>query len=537
MRIRSLKLRSFKRFHDLSVNNLPGTAKLIVLIGPNGSGKSSLFDAFTAWHSWNGGWGTWNEEYHCKKGSAPESATNSVKIEFHDPLPSTSDSEGLKKTFYVRSAYRNEPEFTLKELRKSVPLTDDPKRVRKLIENDIHVSDNYQRLIGSTVASLYGGGYDSILVRDLKEMLIGEVRSSMLEVFEDLVLSSLGEPLEKGSFFFEKGASKNFHYQNLSGGEKAAFDLLLDVIIKRLSFDNTVYCIDEPDLHMHTRLQGKLLGRLFTLIPENCQLWLASHSIGMVRKAKELQQLNPGSVVFLDFHEKDFDQPVTLRPAILDREAWARILSVALDDLANLIAPAQVVLCEGRPQPVGDSIRAEFDAGCYRQIFGVECPETDFISVGNAAEVTNDQLQLGKTIQALVSGTKIIRVIDRDDRSDAEIASLRRDGVRILSKRHLESYLMDDEILQALAVREGKAEKHAELLESKARAIEESVGRGNPPDDIKSAAGRIYTETKRILQLTRAGNTVDAFCRDTLAPLVRPGTRTYEVLKQDIFGA
>jgi len=534
MRIKSLKIKSFKRFHDLSIINLPETGRLIVLIGPNGCGKSSLFDAFTTWHNSHGGWGSWNEDYHVKKGSTPEDPNNSVKIEFHDPLPATSD--GQKKTFYVRSAYRNEPEFTLNTIRKSGPLTDDQKRVRRLIENDIHVSDNYQRLIGSTVASLYGGEYDSMLVSDLREILIGEVRSSMLEVFEDLVLSSLGDPLEKGSFFFKKGASSDFHYQNLSGGEKAAFDLLLDVIIKRLAFDDTVYCIDEPDLHMHTRLQGKLLEKLFALVPDNCQLWLSTHSIGMVRKAKELQKANPGKVIFLDFHQRDFDLPLILQPAILGREAWARILSVALDDLATLVAPAQVVLCEGRPQAVGSSIRAEFDAGCYRRVFGEEFPETDFISVGNATEVSNDQLQLGRTIQTLVSGTRIIRVIDRDDRSGAEVDSLQREGMRILSKRHLESYLMEDEILKALCVKEGKAEKCDEILQAKAQAIQDSAERGNPTDDIKSAAGQIYTEAKRILQLTRAGNTVDAFCRDTLAPLIRPGTQAYEVLKRDIFG-
>jgi len=38
-------VKSFKRFHDLVISDLPASARLIVLAGPNGTGKSSLFDA------------------------------------------------------------------------------------------------------------------------------------------------------------------------------------------------------------------------------------------------------------------------------------------------------------------------------------------------------------------------------------------------------------------------------------------------------------------------------------------------------------
>ena len=43
---------------------------------------------------------------------------------------------------------------------------------------------------------------------------------------------------------------------------------------------------------------------------------------------------------------------------------------------------------------------------------------------------------------------EVVRVIDRDDRSEEEVADLVNDGVRVLSRRNLESYLFDDELLQ-----------------------------------------------------------------------------------------
>nr|MDP9472376.1 hypothetical protein [Chloroflexota bacterium] len=179
--------------------------------------------------------------------------------------------------------------------------------------------------------------------------------------------------------------------------------------------------------------------------------------------------------------------------------------------------------------------KAEFDARCYRTIFAREYPDAGFISVGNEAEVRQDTVRLGPATEALVSGTTVIRVVDQDDRTAQEIADLRTEGVRVLSKRHLEAYLMDDEILTMLCEAQGRPDAVQPVLDAKRRAIAESINRGNPTDDVKSASGQIYEQTKKILKLTQAGNTAQAFMRDTLAPLVAPGTTTYADLKLDIF--
>ena len=96
----------------------------------------------------------------------------------------------------------------------------------------------------------------------------------------------------------------------------------LDVNPRRIC----VPCIDEPDAHLSTRVQGKLLKELYKLIPNSSQLWFANHSISMVRAAQQIYAEDPHEVVFLDFGFdelggiRDFDQAQTIRASSPDLE-------------------------------------------------------------------------------------------------------------------------------------------------------------------------------------------------------------------------
>ena len=121
----------------------------------------------------------------------------------------------------------------------------------------------------------------------IREQVIGQVRDSLQSIFPDLWLHSLEDPEGGGTFYFEKGVAKKYNYVNLSGGEKAAFDLLLDFIVRREYYPNAVMCIDEPEAHMGWAAQGKLLEVLYELIPEKSQLWLGTHSIGILTRIEK----------------------------------------------------------------------------------------------------------------------------------------------------------------------------------------------------------------------------------------------------------
>ncbi|QIO50910.1 hypothetical protein HA461_06875 [Rhizobium leguminosarum bv. trifolii] len=243
------------------------------------------------------------------------------------------------------------------------------------------------------------------------------------------------------------------------------------------------------------------------------------------------------SVAFMDFGGHDFDQPVTLSPSKPTRAFWQGVMHVALDDLAALVAPKQVVICEGNPLGAVPGKNTEHDAQIYESIFSDEMPDTTFISAGNSKEVQNDFIGLATVLPKLTSGMKIIRLIDLDDHATNDVAEFKKKGIHVLSRRHLEVYLYDDEVLTALCASVGKPEKAAGLIAAKAAAIRDVVvNAGYPADDIKKAAGAIYNVAKQMLSLTQAGNDAPAFARNTLSKLIKPGLAVYSTLHKDVFG-
>ena len=534
MKIKSISLNKFKRFENLTIEDIPETAKLVVLTGPNGSGKSSLFEGFNFWSRFRRGSGGFDQDYHSRDKTGQEHTfRETTKIEFHDFYPGSNHQEN-KLCFYIRSAYRHEADFTSSEIRNIRDAIESVNELGTLMQQEKRVSENYNRIVGEAVKELFNGLEPSKTKQEIRDRLIGQIRTSMTALFGDLVLSGTGNPTNGGTFRFDKGNASDFHFKNLSGGEKAAFDLLLDFIVKKETFNNTIFCIDEPELHMHTKLQGKLLEQLFDLLPDGCQLWISTHSIGMARKAAELNRINPGQVAFIDFHEQNFDQAVRLTPTTPTRQFWKNMFDTALDDLSKLVVPAKVAFCEGKRLGSGGR-KPAFDITVYSKIFSSSYPDTDFIPLGGTSQVQADGKLSGALLKKLAPGIETWMIFDRDDRSTQEIQDLQAEGIKVLSLRDLESYLWSDEILTKLANEKGQAAQAQQLIAEKTKLLA-SLPTGAPVDDIKSISGKLYNFCRSQLTLTQCGNDAEAFAIATLAPLITPETQTYRQLEAVIFG-
>lgn len=541
MKVKKVELNNFKRFTHLSVEDIPETVKLIVLVGPNGSGKTSFMEALNHYYKYVGYSNIGDYHYLSKTGNMDnfnynqwyDRASKLVSIEFYDAsLPQDiGNNNEIKGHFYFRSAYRNEPDFKIDSMRRQQDPTESI-RLESLIQNDLTVSTNYQRLIANTISGVYNNENDTKTVANLREEVIGKVCAAIERVFEDLKFSSLGDPLQNGSFYFTKGTTKDFDYRNLSAGEKSAFDLILDMVVQARYYPDAIYCIDEPETHMHTKLQGKVLRELYLLIPGQSQLWLSTHSIGMLQEAEEIEKEHPGTVAFLDFGGRDFDTDQIIRPAKIGKAVMDKFYELAFGDFAKLMLPRIIVFCEGDPN---GGKRKDFDKAIYSTIFAETHPEAFFISGGSCNDIEKIEQTHGEIISTLLENITVIKIVDRDDRSDTEVSELKGKGIKVLKERNLESYILDDEVIKKLCESVRKAEEYGECIKEKKAALESSKSRGNAIDDYKSARGDIYTALKRRLALTKCGNNADTFIRDTLSPLITPDMSVYRRLEEEIF--
>lgn len=199
----------------------------------------------------------------------------------------------------------------------------------------------------------------------------------------------------------------------------------------------------------------------------------------------------------------------------------------------NLISPEKIVFCEGTSQ--GRKYK-DFDALVYKKILGEKHHSTTFVSIGSCSEIEDTENKSIKTISKILKSSEIIKFVDRDDKSDVEVSELKEKGINTSGRRHIECYLLDDEIIKKLCSNKGKEEMIEQCLQAKKEAIQKSIDRGNPPDDVKSASGEIFNELKMILSLTQCGDNKCAFLRDTMAPLITEETSVYQEIEREIFG-
>ena len=512
MKIKSIHLQNFKRFTDLKIQNIPESAKLVVLLGPNGCGKSSVFDALHYKSYEYRQMGHHQEPDYYFKMSPLARQPVPLTIEFHNVTQAD-----LRKAIYTRTAYRNDPVMDIGAIQTMQSVFQET-RFHRMIDNDAAAGTNFQRLASNALERAFRREDRSKSLGQFQDETLGEIQRAMRRLFPDLVLNSLGNPLSDRTFTFDKGASKSFPYKNLSGGEKSAFDLLLDIFVKKVEYDDTVFCIDEPEAHMNPRLQGKLLEELFGLVNDNSQLWIATHAIGMMRQALQLRKQYGDQVIFLDFSNRNFDSAVNIEPADPSRRFWEQTHEVVLDDLAALVEPNQIIICEGRHGEQG------FDAECYTQIFSEEFPDTKFVSAGGKKDLQN----YISVVEAVTMGVNVFGLRDLDrNTSPEDVVRLEKEGIKVLQRGKIENYLLADDVLQVLCQNKGlepHEEKVAELIELRDNA-----------KDIKGAPNQIRNKLDS-WGVQGVGETYHGFLRNMLASFIKSGMSTYNELKKIIFG-
>ena len=423
MFISKLELKNFKRFTDLTID-LSGEKtppKLVLMIGANGSGKSSVFDSFEWISQVAKDQGFANDTGYYNKNRHPPLATfsfsNGKSLQRHGSNHEPSEFP-IERLFYGRSALRITPRLKRTAVSTNVSISRDGDRPRFFIDYDDRFENDFFELINRVLTAVLNEQENSD-TKLIRERYLAPINEALKRIFGDnsataLSLKSFSLPAngQPGKIEFSKGESI-FLYDLLSSGEKESFGILLNLLIRKEYFSETIYFIDELDVHLNTMLQYSLIKEITeNWIPANCQLWTASHSLGFIQYAQESKE-----AVILDFDQLDFDQPQTLTP--LPKEVL-EIYEVAVPRVLMLkvFQGKQIFLCENKNDE-------------YYNLLGLD--EKIFVGVQDKRQVYLNAK----------NNPSYFGLMDRDYLTGTEISKIRQQlpNLRILEYYAFENYL------------------------------------------------------------------------------------------------
>lgn len=379
MRIKRIRLfNGYKRFKDLTIDLGENPARIVALVGPNGSGKSSVLDGLLFHHKAHhriGSGGNRDYTYHSMD-ALPSYDHQNVEIEFVDGLYTAvqgarAQSGKATTIFSFRSPYRYNSVLKISESRSTDEIRLNSYGAGDASSLDAKMEDNYRRL--HAAVNRYMESND-VRPSEARAKVIGDLNASIKNCL-DLEISSVGSvEASRGTLYFEKpDHPKEFEFNVLSSGEKEVVDLLLDLYLRKDDYDASIFLIDEPELHINTSIQSKLLVEIDKLVGENCQIWLTTHSVGFLR-ALQTQMKDKCQIIQFRGEYQLASKPYILTPMKVSAAAWRELFAVALDDLAALVSPKTLIYCEGRAEPGKLGTELGMDAKAFNNIFAASHP-------------------------------------------------------------------------------------------------------------------------------------------------------------------
>lgn len=387
MRIKKLKLKNgYKRFFDLTIDLGEEPKRIVALVGPNGCGKSSVLDGMlfhNSAYSPIGNKGQKNHEYHSMNQTPNYNHTN-VEIEFTEgqyfEVRERRAKFGTENTiFSFRSPYRYNSNLKVTQSRATEEIRLNRYGASSVSDLDDKMEENYRRLYIKYNKYL---NETDCKPSEARAKIIGDLNASISKCL-DLEIFNIGDiEASKGTLYFKKkDHPSSFEFNVLSSGEKEVVDILLDLYLREDEYNETIFLLDEPELHINTSIQSKLLIEIDRLVGDDCQIWITTHSIGFLRALQEELKENCQVIHFRSEFELA-SKPYTLKPIAGSKASWKDIFSIALDDLANLVCPKRIVYCEGRDSPDRNGAERGLDANVFNNVFSENYHDTLFVSSG-----------------------------------------------------------------------------------------------------------------------------------------------------------
>ena len=462
MKIKKIQLKNdYKRFHDLTIDLSDDPKRIIALVGPNGCGKSSVFDGMLFRNNIYGvigNKGAKDYNYHSMSQKPNFNYLNIIieleKSSFAE-LQQQRRVDGTENTmFSFRSPYRYNSNLKVSESRATTEIRLNNYGASASSDLDDKMEENYRRL--NIKYNRYLNSQDCT-PSQAKAKIIGDLNSSLINCL-DLQITSIGNiEAGEGTLYFKKSDHpKDFEFNVLSSGEKEVVDILLDLYLRQDEYNDTIFLIDEPELHINTSIQKKLLLEINKLVGPDCQIWLATHSIGFLRALQEDLKDECQIIQFKKGINWASDVQ-TLTPIKKSLSNWKEIFETALDDLTGLVSPKRIIYCEGKDKPGANGLEKGFDAKVYNNIFGEKYHDTLFISSGGSTELDQRSGIALAILTKVFSDIKILVFKDRDvssgkpnNENDRQVyLDTNPKNFRIMRRWEIENYLFDKEVLSA----------------------------------------------------------------------------------------
>lgn len=277
MKIKTLKIKDFKVFESANLNF---DGKNIVIFGENGSGKSSILRAITLLIS------------------KPE-----LELENKN-----------SKVILTHSITENEMDIKYNKEKSSI-------EAELILEKEEDINDN--------VFISYGIHRFLTDMPQVSKLELQKLSEDMLKIVENAILSMLQDcsciciDRENNKVCIEK-YGKKLSLKHLSDGEKTTLSLFADIAQKLISknresenpfMSKAIVLIDEVELHLHPKLQRKIMPKLSEIFP-NIQFIVTTHSpqvlgeIGNNFKIFSLEDNEDGAELFeierLDFFDINY---------------------------------------------------------------------------------------------------------------------------------------------------------------------------------------------------------------------------------------